>query len=486
MKNSIKADVIVIGAGGSGLTAAVAALEAGAKKIIVLEKRNKPGGNAIFPDGLFAAGSNVQRRLGLDANVDEVFQQAMAYSHWKINAPLLRTLINKSSETILWLEKKGINFTTLISHYPNQVPNTYHAAGGPGTTGSMIVKILQEICLNSDKIKIYTSTAADKLLRDEKGRICGVVAHSREGQIKFVTKAVVICTGGFSGNEKLLKQYDPSYNKEDVPPMGIPHKGDGVRMAVEAGAALDGMITYEWEEHSKASDYLTAITRRPETVWLNKAGRRFIDESYPVLPEIANAIYRQPGMVMFSIFDEFVKKQMLEKELSPFERQFLQARFIKDIASIFPAKIEKDLKEHAAKGNVKIAASWDEISEWIGTESATVTNTIKKYNSFCSSGYDEELVKNRIFLKPLTRPPFYAIRCGVKLTVTHGGVKINELTQALDENDKPIPGLYAAGVETGATDWDTYNMRLSGHSFSFTINTGRIAGEQAARFTAEK
>jgi fumarate reductase flavoprotein subunit len=121
----------------------------------------------------------------------------------------------------------------------------------------------------------------------------------------------------------------------------------------------------------------------------------------------------------------------------------------------------------------------------MGVKPMVLKNTVDEYNSFCDRGHDAVFVKNRLFLTPLRNPPYYALKCGVALTTTHGGIKINERMEALNKEDEPIPGLYAAGVETGATDWDSYNMWLSGHSFGFTINSGRIAGEEAAEYVAK-
>jgi fumarate reductase flavoprotein subunit len=478
----IRSEIVVIGGGGSGLAAAVSALENGAKRIVILEKRAKLGGNAVFPDGILAADSPLQRRLGMDTSVDELFGLAVGYSHWKIDPVLVRALLERSGDTIQWLEEKGIRFADLIPHYPYQTPNTYHAAGGPGTTGSLIVKALSQACERSKAVRIERDTSAESLVL-EKGRTAGVLARTKEGRtVRIDAKGVIICTGGFSGNEALIKEYDPGYNKDEVPPLGIPHQGDGIRMAREVGAALDGMVVFDWEEHFPPSAELTVIARRPVTVWVNRKGRRFIDEGVPILVEVANAIYRQPGKVVYCLFDQKIKERLLSREVSPFERLFLGARFDTGIQESFRRKVEKELIRCAAEETVKISDRWDEIARWMGAGTETLKSTVDEYNSYCDKGYDERLAKNPAILHSLRNPPYFALKCGIRLTVTHGGIKINHRMEALGTNDEPIPGLYAAGVETGTTDWDTYNMRLSGHSFSYTVNGGRIAGEEAARY----
>jgi fumarate reductase flavoprotein subunit len=122
----------------------------------------------------------------------------------------------------------------------------------------------------------------------------------------------------------------------------------------------------------------------------------------------------------------------------------------------------------------------------MGVKPEVLKDTVEEYNSFCDHGRDAGFAKNPIFLMPLRNPPYYALKGGLALTATHGGVKINQRMEALDKEDEPIGGLYAAGVETGATDWDSYNMWLSGHSFGFAINSGRIAGEEAAKYAGNQ
>jgi len=144
--------------------------------------------------------------------------------------------------------------------------------------------------------------------------------------------------------------------------------------------------------------------------------------------------------------------------------------------------VDKELRLQVDKGRVKISDAWDEIAKWIGVAPEVLKSTIDEYNSSCDRGYDEIFVKDRRYLLPLCTPPYYAIQCCLNLLTTHGGIKVNHHMEVLNHQDSPIKGLYAAGVETGGTDSDTYNVNLTGHSFSFTINSGRIAGESATRY----
>lgn len=483
ISESLKTGIVIIGGGGSGLTAAVAALENGVKNIIILEKRNKFGGNAIYPAGLLATNSHIQKRLGMDASTDSVFRQAMYYGHWKNNGRLIRALVDKSADTIRWLESKGIKFAEIITHYSNQFPNTYHVAAGAEGTGAQIVSTFSKICENSPCVRIFYDTPAIKILTDGVSGVSGVLAKINDRQeIKINARCVIVCTGGFSGNEKMIKKYDPSYDKKLIPPRGVPHNGDGIKMASEIGAALDGMVVYEWEQFFRGSIFLTVIARRHSTIWVNNKGERFCDEGVPVAIEAANAIARQPGKVVFSLFDEKLKDKMLNDELTPFEAFFLKGEIKNRIWTSFSEAALQDLNTWEKRDELKVSKSIAEIARWVGARPEVLKATLEEYNSFCDHGHDAVFAKDIAYLEPIRNPPYYALKCGVSLTMTHGGIKVNHRMEVMNENDDPIPGLFAAGVETGAKDWDSYNMWLSGHSFGFTINGGRIAGEEAAKY----
>jgi fumarate reductase flavoprotein subunit len=191
--------------------------------------------------------------------------------------------------------------------------------------------------------------------------------------------------------------------------------------------------------------------------------------------EAANIIYRQPHKLCYSLLDERILSNSVQDALSPLDQMMMDEESFRD-------GIEEDIKLQAREGRIKIANSWDEIAAWIGADPEVLKRTVEEYNNSCDHGYDEVFVKERRYLLPLRNPPYYAIPGKVSIVVTHGGIKTSHRMEALDHEGRPIPGLYAAGVEIAGTEANTYNMFLSGHSFGFAINSGRIAGEEAARY----
>lgn len=463
---NIKADIVVIGGGGAGLAAAVAAAEGGVKNIVVLEERRRPGGNSVFPIAIFGTESPLHKRLGVTARNDDMFKKAMDYTHWKIEPRVVRTLINKSGDTIRWLEGMGVEFTWINTYYESM---TSHRVKAPKRTGAEVVKALLRRCEKLG-VRILCKTEAKKLLTSARKGVTGVLAEAEGKEIRITAKSVITATGGFAANDEMIKKYVPGYNKKGIHYVGIPQNGDGLRMVAEIGAATEDQVTLELGGPSFPwAPFLNSVVSKPNMVWVNKRGERFADEtSAHLFAEGANSIYRQPDKTAYILFDEKIKQGIIAKEVGRDKN--------------WGVILDTDLRLQADKGRVKISRSWGEIADWIGVASQVLEATIGGYNSSCGRGYDEIFVKDPECLIPLRTPPYYAIQCGLRLIITHGGIRINQLMEVLDSKDRPIPGLYAGGAETGGTECDTYNVGLAGHSFGFAVNTGRIAGENAAKY----
>lgn len=478
-KKISQADIIIIGAGGAGLSAAVAGAEAGATNIIVLESSNSAGGNSLFPQGIFGVETRLQKGLGVEVKKDVAFKKAMDYSHWKLNAGLVRSLINKSSDTIQWLEKKGLVFNSLLPHFFNPDISTYHVISGQKSTGALVIEALLQDC-RKHGVRVLNETRARKIVTDKKGRVIGVSALTKEGEINISSKSVIIATGGFTGNKELMMKYDLLYNSEEVIHRGILHKGDGFLMALETGGITDGQATHEMSGPIfMESKFLNIVSKRPNTIWVNRNGERYMNENVASPMEAGNAVYRQPNKISHSLFDQKILETIIADELIPLERMTIGRKPFKD-------GVLQDMQTCSKKNSIKITSSWKEIARWIGADPETLKCTIDGYNESCDKGYDVDFVKDRVCLAPLRNPPYYAIPGRVAIMVTHGGVKVNRRTEVLDRDDKPIPGLYAAGGDMAGTTANTYNIFLSGHSFGFAVNSGRIAGEEAAGYISDR
>jgi fumarate reductase flavoprotein subunit len=467
---------VVVGGGGAGLAAAVAAAEKGAD-VILLEKKGAPGGNSALATGLFAAESPVQKRMLIDARRDDLFKTAMNYAHWRIEPRIVRAFIDKSGDTIRWLEDKGVTLDRVQAQYPNQVPCVWHVVDG---WGARLVKVLAKTYKDLGG-RILCHSTAKRILTGTKGAVTGVLVATKTDEFEISAKGVIIATGGYGGNKELLKKYCPDYH-ENMYLEGVRTMGDGILMAIEIGAAKEGLGNLQlFGPVVPKSKLLWAVAREPNTLWVNKRGRRFADESVTFyMGEAGNAIHRQPDKLSYTLFDAKVKQMMAEQGMikglgphyTPQKNKFLE--------------LEKELKQEAGKGEVNISHSWNKIADWIGADPKVLQETINEYNATCNQGYDPIFAKDRRYLLPLETPPYYAIRTRSGFHGTMGGIKINEHMEVLNNHDHPIPGLYAAGIDTGGWESETYCVLLAGSTFGFAINSGRIAGENAVQYMSGK
>lgn len=488
---NIRANLVILGGGGAGLAAAVTAAEKGLSKIIVLEKRGVLGGNTALAYGIFAAESPVQRRAVIDASCEDLFKIAMNWAHWKTNPRIVRAFIDKSGDTVRWLEEKGLRFEC-VAFWPNQSPPVWHLVEG---REARLVKVLASECVERG-IEILTRTPAKRILIGNNGNVTGVVAERKDERFIIDTKSIIIATGGYGGNKELLKKYCPQYH-DNMECDGLHHTGDGLLMAMEIGAATEGLgtlmmsgpqipgrVMIKTESRSGVIKYpLMLFALEPNTVWVNRNAERFIDESASYNHfECSNAVNRQPGNLSYTLFDQQMVRTMTEHGVIV---GFAGLESRNEMRSEMPG-LEAEFRRLATSGEwIRISDTWDGIAEWIGAKPEALKTTISEYNAACERGYDPVFAKRRKYLIPLRVPPYYAIKANSDLLDTVGGIKINERMEVLDKQDMPIPGLYAAGVVAGGWQGDTYCALLTGGASGFAINSGRIAAENAVRMLAK-
>jgi fumarate reductase flavoprotein subunit len=485
---NINADLVIIGSGG-GLAAAAAAAEKDIKNIVVIEKQDELGGNVKYGNGLFACESPIQKRDQIIADKDECFKTFMKWTHWsRINPRIVRAFLNKSGDTIRWLQDMGLDFEIKLI-YPNQKFRVWH---WPTGYGANLVKTLIEFGKKRD-VQYMTSTAGKKIIRGTNGKISGVVAVKNGKEFTIKTQNVIISTGSFCANTDFLKKYCVDYY-EGMDGFNHPfHTGDGLVMAAEAGARIAETIPIIHDGPNP--DYgptppqgkpaytvgpFGGIIKEPYNMWVNKKGLRFIDESAGFMVwESGNGILEQPDKVMFCLFDDQIREEMETSGL-------LMGRGwgdeeIKQRISL--PNLRKQLVKAAKDYTfIKIADSMDEIAKWIGADPKTLKTEVDTYNSYCDHGYDAMFVKDRRWLKPLSKPPYYAMRGVTSCGETLGGIIINENMEVLDLQGKVIPGLYATGNCADGWETQTYCSECCGSVFGFSINSARIAGENAADF----
>jgi len=385
----------------------------------------------------------------------------------------VRAYIDKSGETIQWLEDKGLVFDCIALYY-GQWPLVWHRPRG---LCAEMIKLFIEECRKMG-VRILTSSPAKKLLMVE-NRIKGVLAEVDGGEVEIDAPAVIIASGGYGGNKELLKKYCWYYN-DNLHLGGLPHTGDGLIMAMEVGAATEDLGFLLRGGLPGPGFGVPRVLDEPYMVRVDPKGKRFIDETICGLQHAYTA--NESIQTTYIIFDHSMMKRISQEGTIYLVGKDRMNRYIP-----IP-DLEKELRTLAEKGSMVISDSWDDIAKYIGCDTDVLKNTINEYNHCRDKGHDPVFAKDPRYLVPLRTPPYYVIGGSIKPYLdTIGGIKINEYMEVLDRNDDPIPGLYAAGVCAGGWQAVDYNgLHMSGSAVGFAVNSGRIAAENVALYISRK
>ncbi len=473
-------DVIIIAAGASGLSAAVAVAQKGLS-VIVFEKNAITGGTANRGMGPLGIESRHTRSRLFKPTKDEAFKAFMDYTHWRVDAKLVRAFLNKSGDTIHWLESLGVEFVEPATYFTESYP-TWHLVkpenGPPGPGGAAtMMKILTQKALDLG-VQILLESPVKSIIKEHE-EICGVKAIDKEGnEITANAKAVIIATGGFGDSVSMVREYAGFEMGKDIFPFRIEGlAGDGIRMAWDVGAKSTEMsmeLIFGMPDPLSIPPQLHEACRQPHLM-VNLLGERFIDES--VLPNVtftANAITLQKDKTAFLIFDEAILR-LMESDFDTRNRVFPFTN-IANSEHIIKAYLD------SKKGNFFVAESLEDLANQTGIDLAGLTQTIENYNQSCEKGYDELFNKSQKFLRPISKGKFYAARHFPSAYGSAGGIKINEKAEVIGQDWKPIKGLYASGTDACSIYGDSYPFIFPGTSMGFAINTGRIAAESISQY----
>lgn len=472
--------LVVIAGGPAGLSAAVQAAEEGVE-VILIEKNSVVGGAANMGMGPLAIGTKYQKRQMYDITVEKALRMIMEYTHYNIDGRLVKRYFEMSAGTIEWLEEMGVEFEGAYKYFTKSEP-TWHIVKkgggiGPRAAGEMNKRLLaraQEL-----GVKVLVNTPGKKILKDAEGKVCGVLAVNSAGEeIEIACKAAIIATGGAGDSPKTIKEETGYEFGVDMFNFAIPgNQGDGLRMAWEAGAdhvpvRIEQAAVLEGGDEMPQS--IPNILTQPNLL-VNLQGKRVMDEEQMQNTTfLSNAASHQKGRVLFSIVDSSIAKYYMRHGVD----EISMVRFDEDVSDF--AESVKAMQEQGFKA-LFIADTLEELAEKTGINAENLIETVENYNDYCEFG-DEEFFKRKKYLRPLKKGPYYAaaIRPGGYGTV--GGIRISENCECLDREFEPIPGLYAAGADACNIYDDSYMFLLPGNSMGFAVNTGRIAGMEAARY----
>jgi fumarate reductase flavoprotein subunit len=484
-------DIVIVGAGLSGLSAALTAAESGLKTI-VLEKMDIIGGAGLFPEGSLGIGSRYQQEHGIKTTTAEVFARVMEFHHWRCNASVIRRLLNESGSTIDWIMDYGVKIKGIRTMFPPEKSlQTWHIYEGSGTR---LVKVMSENITKKGGV-ILTKTPVGKLLVNDDGGVVGVVAKDDADKTIAVTaKAVIIATGGFVSNREMLEKYVPDVSAPGMEklmyrgPDADGRTGDGINLALSANAALAGMGTLAGNSPYLDNEPAIRQFRGPDHMkqmrcalsqpflWVNRLGDRFYNESFgSVFSDVYNAMTSNGGL-LWSIFDANMQKYMVENgPLTPFN----------DI--VVPGQKMTALDDGIQKGiELGFAFKADTIEELaikIDIKPEKLRKTIEKINRYVDQKHDPDFSRkpDHLIKFDTESGPYFALKGLRAFFLTLGGVKVNSNMQALDGNEEVIPGLYVTGQDMGGLYDSTYDLLAEGSASSFALSSGRIAVRSITR-----
>lgn len=489
-----EADVVVVAAGLSGLAASIAAAEGGAR-VITLEKSTTTGGAANMGMGPLGVGSRIQRMHMIPLSPIEAFRKHMYFTHYRVDARMVRDYYFKSGDTIDWLEDMGVEFVGVQRAFGADEATRPYSDGeftwhvvrpedggmpGPRAATAMTKKMTEHA--KDLGVEFLFETPGKKIIMED-GKAVGVLATDKDGEeVEVRAKAVIIATGGFGDNPQMIKEQTGYEFGKTIFNFAVPGmKGDGIKMAWEAGAGHEPCIMeLMYQLPDNMNHFILDGAFRQPCLWVNRNGERFMPEDQIGNTTFTgNAISAQPGQVAYAIMDSKLLKKYKKK--GP---DIVSHVHPHDLYDHFDEQWERDLADGYEP--VTQADTIEELAEKAGIDVEGLVNQVEEYNDMCYAGYDELFEKNRHYMQPIEKGPFYCLRQNVGAYGSLGGIKINHKTQVMTQEAKVIPGLYAAGTDACNIFGDSYPFVLSGNTMGFCLNSGRIAGENAAAEAVEE
>ena len=495
--STVDADVVVVGAGGAGMTAAITAAAEG-KSVVILESQSMVGGNSVRATGGMNAGKTVyqdENEFGESAGVEKTLKTAAekyadnetitalaktVSEQWAayqanptgyfdsvelmeldtmiggkgINDPeLVETLCANSADAIDWLDEHGITLHNVSSFGGASVKRIHRPVNAEGKTvsvGSYMIPLLQENCEKAG-VKMMLDTTATEILTDANGAAVGVKATGASGETVTVNaKAVVLASGGFGANLDMVVKYKPElkgFMTTNAP--GI--QGQGIEMAQAIGAAtvdMDQIQIHPTVEANTAA-LITEGLRGDGAILINEEGQRFIDE-VGTRDVVSAAEIAQTGSYSWLVVDQAMA----------------------DASSVIQGYIKK--------GYTVTGSTYEELGKAMGVDAAAFAETMEKWNGYVEAKNDPDFGRTS-FANPLNTAPYYAVKVTAGVHHTMGGLKINANTEVLNEKGEVIPGLFAAGEVTGGVHGAN---RLGGNAVADFTVFGRIAGAAASDYAA--
>ena len=444
-------DVVVLGGGGAGTSAAGKAAEAGAKTVLLEKMGWLAGSSSMCLGGFYGAGNAVQKRAGLEDDTPEaLLEYFLASNGDKLDYDVQEFCAYHFGETIDWLsEELGVPFQDEVLLKGKDTVKRQSRCKNNGMDAlSAVYRFAQD-----QGAEFMFNMAAEKLIVDDSGAVCGVLARESNGRLsQFNAKSVVVATGGFCRNAEMIAEYMPDF-KQVPTEVGLGCTGEGLQMGLDLGADYIGHGGVNGILWCPAATGQSKLIDK-KAMWVDASGKRFVNEAGQT-HDIFYQVAQFDGAKFYAVYDQAMVDAL--KGLP---------------ASDFKIGLEKGL---FAKGDTVAEAA-----KPFGIDGAALQASLDEYNTMCETGADTAFHKKAANMIALTEPPYYVLTMSVSSHGSFGGYRVNTEFQVLDTAGNPIPNLYSAGeVCSGTFIYDEYPAGGCGLNWAYT--SGRFAGANAAQ-----
>lgn len=438
-------DVVVVGSGGAGLAAAIQASDEGAN-VLIIEKMPSIGGNTIKASvGMNAAETRFQKIKGIVDSKELFYQESLKGGKNKNNPELLACFVENAPLAVEWLADHGIELNDITITGGMSIDRTHRPADRSAVGGFLISGLTKNI--NKRNIDVMLDTSVTDILY-EAGAVTGVRAVNDEGEtLTILAGSVIVASGGFSANRDMVVQYRSDLDGF----VTTNHKGatgDGIAILEKIGAGTVDMgeIQIHPTVEQTTSYLVSESIRGGGAILVNQEGKRFFNEM-ETRDKVSAQIISLPEKYAYVVFDEQIRMK------------------------------NKAADEYIARGFVISADSPRELADKLDMDLHAFLATLERYNVFVDKQNDEDFGRKTALRQPINQGPFYAIRIAPGVHHTMGGVTINTDAAVLDDQQRVIPGAYAAGEVVGGIHGGN---RIGGNAVADIIIFGILAGRHAA------